>query len=45
MDSLVNSSFIVENETLNEEVLTHALGKAYGDEAHLLKCLEPKVLP
>jgi hypothetical protein len=32
---------MVENETLKKEVnkLTHALGKAYGGEAHLLKCL------
>ena len=32
---------MVENETLKREVdeLTHALGKAYGGEAHLLKCL------
>jgi len=31
----------VENETLKREVdeLTHALGKAYGGEACLLKCL------
>jgi hypothetical protein len=32
---------MVENETLKKEVdeLTHALGKAYGGEARLLKCL------
>jgi len=32
---------MVENETLKREVdeLTHALGKAYGGEARLLKCL------
>jgi hypothetical protein len=32
---------MVENETLKSEVdeLTHALGKAYGGEAHLQKCL------
>jgi hypothetical protein len=32
---------MVENETLKREVdeLTYALGKAYGGEAHLLKCL------
>jgi hypothetical protein len=32
---------MVENETLKREVdqLTHALCKAYGGEAHLLKCL------
>ena len=32
---------MVENETLKMEVdeLTHALGKAYGGEARLLKCL------
>jgi len=31
----------VENETLRREVdeLTHTLGKAYGGEARLLKCL------
>jgi hypothetical protein len=35
---------MVENETLNIEVdePTHALGKAYGGEAHLLKCLGSK---
>jgi len=34
-------SLMVENETLKREVdeLTHALGKAYGGEARLLKCL------
>ena len=32
---------MVESETLKKEMdeLTHALGKAYGGEAHLLKCL------
>jgi hypothetical protein len=32
---------MVDNETLKREVdeLTHALGKAYGGEARLLKCL------
>ena len=32
---------MVENETLKREVdeLTYALGKAYGDEARLLKCM------
>jgi hypothetical protein len=32
---------MVKNETLKREVdeLTHAIGKAYGGEAHLLKCL------
>jgi hypothetical protein len=32
---------MVENETLKREVdeLTHTLGKAYGSEARLLKCL------
>ncbi|XP_066375139.1 uncharacterized protein [Miscanthus floridulus] len=36
-----DASLIVENETLKREVdeLTHALGKAYGGEAHSLKCL------
>ena len=36
-----DASLMVENETLKREVdeLTHALGKAYGGEAHLLKCL------
>ena len=35
------NSLKVENETLKKEVneLTHALGNAYGGEAHLLKCL------
>lgn len=35
-----DSSLIVENETLKKEVvdLTHALGKAYGGLARLLKC-------
>ena len=34
-----DASLMVENETLKREVdeLTHALGKAYGGEAHLLK--------
>ena len=36
-----DASLIVENETLKREVdgLTHALGKAYGGEARLLKYL------
>ena len=36
-----DASLKVENETLKREVdeLTHALGKAYGGEARLLKCL------
>jgi len=36
-----DASLIVKNETLKREVdeLTHALGKAYGGEARLLKCL------
>jgi hypothetical protein len=36
-----DSSLVVENETLKREVddLTHALGNAYGGNAHLLKCL------
>jgi hypothetical protein len=36
-----DSSLIVENETLKKEVneLNCALGKAYGGEARLLKCL------
>jgi hypothetical protein len=36
-----DASLIIENETLKEEVneLTRALGKAYGGEACLLKCL------
>jgi hypothetical protein len=36
-----DASLMVENETLKKEVneLTHALGNAYGGEAHLLKCL------
>ena len=36
-----DSSLMVENETLKKEVneLTHALGKAYGGEARLLKYL------
>jgi hypothetical protein len=36
-----DTSLKVENETLKREVdeLTHALGKAYGGEARLLKCL------
>jgi hypothetical protein len=35
------ASIMVENETLKREVdeLTHILGKAYGSEARLLKCL------
>jgi hypothetical protein len=36
-----DASLMVENKTLKREVdeLTHALGKTYGGEAHLLKCL------
>ena len=36
-----DGSLMVENETLKIEVdeLTHALGKAYGGECSLLKCL------
>jgi len=36
-----DTSLKVENETLNRELddLTHALSKAYGGEARLLKCL------
>jgi hypothetical protein len=36
-----DASLMVENETLKREVdeLTHALGKTYGGEARLLKCL------
>jgi hypothetical protein len=36
-----DASLIVDNETLKKEVneLNHALGKAYGGEARLLKCL------
>ena len=36
-----DASLMVENETLKREVdeLTHTLGKAYGGEARLLKCL------
>jgi hypothetical protein len=36
-----DASLMVENETLKREVdeLTHALGKACGGEARLLKCL------
>jgi hypothetical protein len=36
-----DASLMVENKTLKKEVneLTHALGKAYGGEARLLKCL------
>jgi hypothetical protein len=36
-----DASLMVENETLKSEVdeLTHALGKAYGGEVRLLKCL------
>jgi hypothetical protein len=36
-----DATLMVENETLKKEVdeLTHALGKAYGGEARLLKCL------
>jgi hypothetical protein len=40
-DFTCDASLMVENETLKREVdeLTHALGKAYGGEARLLKCL------
>ena len=43
--SINDASLKVENETLKKEVneLTRALGNAYGGDAHLLKCLEPKV--
>jgi hypothetical protein len=36
-----DASLLVENETLKKEVdeLTHILGKAYGGEVRLLKCL------
>jgi hypothetical protein len=36
-----DTSLMIENETLKREVdeFTHALGKAYGGEARLLKCL------
>ena len=36
-----DASLMIENETLKREVdeLTHALGKAYGGEACLLKCM------
>jgi hypothetical protein len=36
-----DASLMVENKTLKKEVneLTHALGNAYGGDAHLLKCL------
>ena len=36
-----DASLMVKNETLKREVdeLTHALGRAYGGEARLLKCL------
>jgi hypothetical protein len=36
-----DASLIVENETLKKDVneLTRTLGKAYGDEDHLLMCL------
>jgi hypothetical protein len=36
-----DASLMVENETFKREVdeLTHALGKAYGGMARLLKCL------
>jgi len=41
VDDTYDFSTKVENETLKREVdeLTHALGKAYGGEALLLKCL------
>ncbi|XP_066333284.1 uncharacterized protein [Miscanthus floridulus] len=37
-----DSSLMVQNETLKKQVneLTHALDKAYGGEARLLKCLD-----
>jgi hypothetical protein len=39
-DFTCDSSLIIDNETLKEvDELTCALGKAYGGEAHLLKCL------
>ena len=40
-----DASLMVENETLKREVdeLTHALGKAYGSEARLLKCLSSQM--
>jgi hypothetical protein len=36
-----DASLMAENKTLKKDVneLTHALGKAYGGEARLLKCL------
>jgi regulator of replication initiation timing len=36
-----DAALVVENESLKREVdeLTHALGNAYGGDAHLLKCL------
>jgi hypothetical protein len=39
-----DASLMVENKTLRREVdeLTHALSKAYGGEAHLLKCLDSR---
>ena len=41
-----DASLMVENETLKREVdeLTHVLGKAYGGEARLLKCLGSQML-
>jgi hypothetical protein len=40
-DFTCDASLMVENETLKRKVdePTHALGKAYGGEARLLKCL------
>jgi hypothetical protein len=40
-DFTCDASLMVENETLKKEVneLTSALGSAYGEDAHLLKCL------
>lgn len=36
---------MVENQTVKKEVkeLIHALGKAFGGEAHLLKCLGSRI--
>jgi hypothetical protein len=40
-DFTCDASLMVKNETLTKKVneLTHALGKAYGGENHLLMCL------
>lgn len=42
-----DSTLIVENETLNEEVveLTHTLAKVYGGEELLLTCLGSQRFP